>query len=188
MSTCRRKVHFQKRTPILNGARSLIFLRPSALPPLEKKLYCFLSECVRGHCPSYRKQIWETNSFLMKCQPTFLFGVPSSPLLAELSHCCNSLAFWKEIWLPFGSPEGQLRVPCSEHTVSTAHPFVPQLPHLYAWFFFSPLSLRVYPLKSHVSRCAGRSRGKMCVSKLSFESGRLEGGLWHHLIPWKKTI
>ena len=64
----------------------LIFLRPSALPPLEKKLYCSLFGCVRGHCPSYRKQVWETNSFLMKCQSTFLFGVPSSPLLPELSH------------------------------------------------------------------------------------------------------
>jgi len=86
MSTCRHKVHFQKRTPILNCARRLIFLRPSALPPPEKKFYCSLSGCVRGHCPSYRKQVWETNSFLMKCQSTFLFGVPSSPLLPELSH------------------------------------------------------------------------------------------------------
>lgn len=178
---------FQKRTPILNCAQRLIFLRPSALPPLEKKLCCSLWVC-EGPLPTIQEADVGDRQLPNEMPTNLPFGVPSSPLLPELSHAV--------IPGPSGSKSGCFLVlPRASWALyflstlnSTVHPFVPPLPHLYAWFFFSLLSLRGHPLKYHVSRCAGGSRRKMCVSKLPFKSGCLEGRLWYHLIPWKKTI
>ena len=76
---------FQKRTPILNCAQRLIFLRPSALPPLEKKLCCSLWVC-EGPLPTIQEADVGDRQLPNEMPTNLPFGVPSSPLLPELSH------------------------------------------------------------------------------------------------------
>lgn len=163
MSTCTKSVF--REVPPPSTVLDAWYSWDPLLYPHQRINSILLSGCVRGSraAKSGRERIWKPDSFLTKRQPIFLFRAPPSPLLPGLSHAANPQACWKQIWLFFGSPECQLRIPFSELTKSvTAHPFVPRLPYLCCRFFFSPLSLRVYPLKCHLSRCAGGSRGK-CV-------------------------
>lgn len=141
MSTCTKYVFREVPPPstVLNAWYSWDPL----LYPHQRINSILLSGCVRGSraAKSGREQIWKPDSFLTKRQPIFLFRAPPSPLLPELSHVANPQACWKQIWLLFGSPEYQLRIPFSELTKSvTATHLFPGFP-----IFVADFSSLLYP-------------------------------------------